>query len=165
MLHCTMKVRCSQVVDVLVVDPQPPVCQLVAELLEDAGLRVLAAVANAAEALEIFARCGAPTPEVLIVATRRAAGPGGSELNGRALAAELRQRLSRGDDCAGPPSFGVVHVGEHASTLGGGGLGPGEQFLDEPFGRGALVRAVFGVIEREVPRWLAGRRVYPGMRA
>jgi CheY-like chemotaxis protein len=151
--------------DVLVVDPQPLVCQLIAEMLEDAGLRVLAAVADAAEAREVFARRDAPTPEVLVVATRRATGSGGSDLNGRALAAELRQRLSRGDDRAGPPSFGVVHVGEHASALGGEALAPGEQFLGEPFGRGALVRAVFGVIEREVPRWLAGRRAYPAMRA
>jgi CheY-like chemotaxis protein len=152
-------------VNVLVVDPQSLVCQLVAEMLEDAGLRVLGAVADAAEALAVFAECGVPAPEVLVVATCRAAGLGGNDLNGRALAAELRQRLSRGDDRAGPPSFGVVHVGEHALAPDGEALGPGEQFLGEPFGRGALVRAVFGVIEREVPRWLAGRRAYPAMRA
>ena len=152
-------------VNVLVIDPQPLICQLVAEMLEDAGLRVLAAVADAAEAREVFAMRDIPTPEVLVVATRRATGLGGSDLNGRALAAELRQRLSRGDDPTGLPSLGVVHVGEHASALSGDALAPGEQFLNEPFGRAALVRAVFGVIEREVPRWLVGRRAYPAMHA
>src|SRR4051794_19327208 len=78
MLHRTMKVRCSQVVDVLVVDPQPLICQLVAEMLEDAGLRVVAAVADTAEAREVFARRDAATPAVLVVATRRAAGRDGS---------------------------------------------------------------------------------------
>src|SRR3954454_16640274 len=100
MLHCTMQVGCSQMLDILVVDPQLLVCQLVAEMLEDAGLRVLAAVADAAEAREVFARRDAATPAVLVVATRRAAGPSGSDLNGRALAAELRQRLSCDDDHA-----------------------------------------------------------------
>ena len=165
MLHCTIRVRCSQVVNVLVVDPQPLVRQLIAELLEDAGLRVLAAVADATEAREIFAKRDVPIPEVLVIATRRAVGPGGSGLNGRALAAELRQRLGRGDDRTRPSPFGVVHVGEHASALGGDALAPGEQYLGEPFGRAALVRAVFGVIEREVPRWLVGRRAYPAMHA
>ena len=152
-------------VDVLLVDQRPLVRQLVADMLEEAGLQVLAAVGDVAAAREFIARRDVPPPAVLIAALVRS-GSGGDALHGRTLAAALRQQLSRNDDGTGPHLLGVIYIGEHAPVLGGNALGPSEQVLHEPFGRDALVRAVFGVVEREVPRWLAGRkRVRPAMHA
>ena len=153
-------------VDVLLVDTTPLVRRLVADMLEDVGLRVIAATEDAAGAQAALARGGSPAPAVLVIAVRRMGGRSGLGLNGRAVAAELRQQLSYGDDRTGPQSLGVVYFGEHVSALGGDALGPGERFLSEPFGHAALVRAVFGVIGREMPRWLASRvRARPALRA
>jgi CheY-like chemotaxis protein len=164
MLHCTIKDQA--VVDVLLVDSVPLVRQLVADMLEDVGLRVIAATEDAAEAQAALARGGSPTPAVLVVAVRCPMGGCSGVVNGRALATELRRRLNYGDDRTGPQSLGVVYFGEHVSALGGDALGPAEQFLSEPFGHAALVRAVFGAIGREMPRWLAGRvRARPALRA
>jgi CheY-like chemotaxis protein len=155
MLHCTIKDQA--VIDVLLVDTEPLVRRLVADMLEDLGLRVIAAVSGMTEAQAVLARGGSPAPAVLVVAVRPMGGRSGVGLNGRAVATELCQRLSCGDDRSGPQSVGVVYIGEHGTALGDDALGPGEQFLSEPFGHAALVRAVFGVIGREVPRWLATR--------
>src|SRR4051794_28720062 len=103
-------------------------------MLEEAGLRVLAGTKDAAEAREFLTRRDIPLPAVLVVAACPGGGSSGDGLDCRALAAALRQELSRGDDHTGPRSLGVVYIGEHASALGGDALGPGEQFLSEPFG-------------------------------
>ena len=144
-------------VDVLLVDTEPLVRQLVADMLEDMGLRVIAAAAGAAEAQAVLARRDAAAPIVLVIAVRPRGGRSGMGLDGRAVAAELRCLRRSADDRTGPQSLGVVYIGEYASALGGDAFGPDEQFLREPFGPAALVRAVFGVIGREMPRWLVGR--------
>lgn len=161
-----MKVGVQQMVEVLLVDPRPLVRQLVADMLEEAGLQVLAITTDAAQAREFFVSYNGPVPEVLVIAAPSAVGPDDDGLNGRALAAELRQQLRCRADGSGARSVGVVYIGGHAAALGADALGAGELFLGEPFGREALVRAVFGVLEREVPRWLAGRkRARPAMHA
>src|SRR5689334_20518000 len=139
MLRCTIKDQA--VVDVLLVDSVPLVRQLVADMLEDVGLRVIAATEDTAEAQTALARGGSPAPAVLVVAVRPMGGRSGIGLDGRAVATELRRRLSYGDDRTGSQSLGVVYFGEHVSALGGDALGPGEQFLSQPFGHAALVRA------------------------
>ncbi|TDH60758.1 response regulator [Dankookia rubra] len=151
-------------VDVLLIDSHPLVRRLVADMLEDLGLRVLAATAGAAEAQALLAK-DLPPPAVLIVAIRPAGSRNGDGLNGQAVAAEFRQRLIGSDDRATPQPLGIAYLGEHASAIGSNGLGPAEQFLSEPFGQGALARTVFAVVGREMPRWLAGRtRARPAMR-
>jgi CheY-like chemotaxis protein len=151
-------------VDVLLIDSEPLVRRLVADMLEDLGLRVIATTAGAAEAQALLAG-DLPPPAVLVVAIRPADSRNGGGLNGRAVAAKFRQRLIGADDHATSRSLGIVYIGEHASTLGSGALGPAEQFLSEPFGQGALARTVFAVAGREMPRWLAGRaRAHPAMR-
>ena len=151
-------------VDVLLIDSKPLVRRLVADMLEDLGLRVVAATAGAAEAQAFFAG-DLPPPAVLVVAIRPAGSQNGGGLNGRAVAAEFRQRLIGAGDCATPRPLGIVYIGEYASALGSDALGPAEQFLSEPFGQGALARTVFAVAGREMPRWLAGRaRAHPAMR-
>ena len=151
-------------IDVLLIDSEPLVRRLVADMLEDLGLRVVAVTAGVAEAQALLAG-DLPPPAALVVAIRPADSRNGGGLNGRAVAAEFRQRLIGADDRATPRSLGIVYIGEHASALGSGALGPAEQFLSEPFGQGALARTVFAVAGREMPRWLAGRaRAHPAMR-
>jgi len=135
-------------------------------MLEDLGLRVVAAAAGVAEAQALLDKGDFPPSAVLIVATRPGGSRSGGGLSGRATAAELRQRLSGADERTTPRSLGVVYIGEHASAIGSDALGSGEQVLTEPFGHGTLARAVFAVLGREVPRWLVVRsRAHPAMRA
>ena len=153
-------------VDVLVIDSEPLVRRLVVDMLEEIGLRVVAATAEVAEARALLDKGDFPPSAVLIIATRPGFSRSGGGLNGRAVAAELRQWLGDADDRTTPRSLGVVYIGEHASAVGGDALGPSEQILTEPFGHGRLARAVFAVLGREVPHWLLVRsRAHPAMRA
>jgi DNA-binding NarL/FixJ family response regulator len=152
-------------VDIVIIDTEPLIRQLVADLAEAAGLRVLGVAASAAEAQTHIARADKSAPAALVIAIRPAGSRSG-RLDGPVVVAELRQRLSGEDDRCRPLSLGVVYIAEHTSALGRDALSAGEQFLTEPFGSTALARAVYGVIGQEVPRWLSSRvRANPVMRA
>ena len=131
---------------VLVVEPAPLVRAMIAEALQDAGLRVTeAALAEAAlGAVEAASR----PPEVLVTAVALDAGG----MDGPALAAALRHRW---------PGLGVVYLAGHPGDLAEDALGERAHRLTKPFEPARLARLVCGLAPPcpNPPRMIRGRAV------
>jgi hypothetical protein len=153
-------------IQILLIEADPLLRALIADLVEQAQLRLAAAVASVDEAHAVLrADDRAPVePLVLVVPVRRGYGRpyGGAALGGGGVPGADRSPPSPAGGGAGPVAVsrvaGVVYFGEGVSALPGEGLGLRERFLAVPFGQAALAAAVYGLVGRPVPRWLEPRR-------
>ena len=117
----------------LVVEDEPALCQLLREVLERHGYRVLIAV-DGADALEVSARYPGPIHLLLTdVAMPRLSGP------------EAARRLARTR-----PEMRCLYVSAHAQEHAGdhGPLEAGTAFLRKPFPPATLLAAVRETLDR-----------------
>ena len=119
---------------VLLVEDEPRARDAIAEALDGAGLGVARAASAEAALRAVEADPAGPPPAVLVTDTDLAAPDG---MDGLALAEEARRRW---------PGLGVVFVTGRPSRLDGQVLRARDRFLPKPVARGALVRAVRGLV-------------------